>query len=390
MITKAVKNNFPISYILIILIFNILIPVTSFEYMEMESMNLLQWEYCLMGEGIILLGFWISNHLFSFCKFSKNTKNQKLSNLEISIYVALLIVGIFSYLFYFLKNGTGISSFLSSVNDESNEPFPLYSFFTTIPVLSIFLLLKSGTVKKHKQLWIFIFAFAFLQILTGKRWGFFLLLLFCASLVNYRKIKIKAYIFLLFVIVIAFAFFTLIRSNDSTLLTYRPYLRTKELRFEYRATEIFRYFGMSQRNMTIYLDRTACGTYFQRTSYFLFKLFGMPSNIKELTMVNGYNVTNIIGYMLIDFGSFWWLGLLVWAMALHFIILLSNFKKGSLFLTIFKGAAFLSFSLCFYAYLDTLISFFIVFPIFYFVIYITSHFMGYGGKKNDKNSLCGI
>ena len=361
------KKELPVSYLIIGAIFDILIPLTSFKNIEIRAMTNAEC-LCLLAELILYFSF-ICVDLGTINVRTERIlfKKSKISRLEEKIYAFILLIGVLSLLYNSYRNGIAIFKFIHNVNYTESEPFPLYSFFTTLPCLSIFLLVKEGAAKKKKTYIFLILLFISLQLLSGKRWGLFVLAIFLASIIDFRKLSCRSILIIGSLGTLFFLFYTLFRSNNEILTTYRPWLNTESLRLQYKLTELYRYFGMSQRNFSLYFTPENCGPLFQRTGYFFLKFFGFKNN-SNLIFVNGYNVCNIIGYMLMDFGNFWFIGLFIWGAAMHLIDALHEKKSSSLLLSILFGFSFLSLTLSFYAYLDSFISFGVVFPIVYFSI----------------------
>lgn len=330
-----------------------LIPFTSFSFPLMNSMSPIVWNYCLIGNCCFSLAIIVSL-LIKYRRFSSPFLRsfERTNHIENSLYLFILMVSIVVLFLNTIVNGLGVFS----GNIKITEPFFGYNILATLGSLAIFMLFRSfKNVSKKFKLFIIIFTaiYLFFQIFSGIRWTVILLILMCSSLMTVDKKRIFYFIVLAIGIVIIFIFANYFRRGADAIEKY--YIQTGLYNGSIDAffsTEIFRYFGMSQRLIEQYVISMNPGyAHGAFTSYSFFKWFvsvQLPDNIWQ----NGYNALNIIGYLWGDFGAFWPLALFLWSLVIASVYRLYKVNKNNSLIQYLWSIGFMSVALSFFCYMQ--------------------------------------
>ena len=342
------------------LIWLVLIPITSLPYPLMDVMSVLNWRYCLLGNVCFSLSIIFINFLYKpkqSCTFSRFTSNGKIG---IKIYYFLLILSIFAYIVSYLILGE-ISLF--SGNVKINQPFLGYNVITSLGALSIYILSKQISFK-NKFFVLLVVSYFILAVLSGIRWNLILLLIALLSSVNVTKKRL--YILFMFIILTILLFLIANSFRKGADEVEKFYIDTGIYSGSislFINTEIFRYFGMCQRNIeeyvNLHLSGQTGGIYTFYSFAKRFKDIELPNNI----WVNGYNALNVIGYLYLDFGNLWPLVLFLRSSLLLIFYKKYKVNKNDIFLSYMRALSFISIILSFYAYMQHYTNWIILFPV---------------------------
>ena len=274
-----------------------------------------------------------------------------------------MLASVFALIANTLVNGLGVFS----GNIKISEPFFGYNILTSLGSLAIFMLFRSfkSLPKKMKIVMILLtIAYLFFQIFSGIRWTVILLILMCLSLINVDRKRFLYFVILSAAIVGIFVFANYFRRGADEIEKYyiQPGLYNGSIDLFF-STEIFRYFGMSQRLIESYLTSMspgyAHGTF---TLYSFFKWF-VSIQLPENIWVNGYNALNIIGYLWGDFGHLWPLALFVWSLAIALVYRIYTFNKKNSLIQFLWSIGFMSVVLSFFCYMQHYTYWLTLFPL---------------------------
>ena len=207
-----------------------------------------------------------------------------------------------------------------------------------------------------------------LQLLTAQRFVAVVTLILAvvafASVHELSSKNIRKVLFLLLAVIGVFVLVSLYRGGASDQQVY--FINTGLYGGDplvLQATEILRYIGQSQRNLTTVMDRG-----FDVTSTATFTLSPITALFQEVptglgTSIHGYTANNVVAYLYSDFGTLWPFAVLVLSLIAHssYYRMLSRGSFASIFLWCVVA---LGLTTSFFAYVNAFTYWVLLFPVF--------------------------
>lgn len=356
-------------YSVVLIVWGILVPITSFSTILMSSMSVHAWEYVIIGELVILLGIYFSNKVFlttkdNFKKKCTNKNSFKLTRKTYKYLIFFLIISISTILMQFIFY-KGIPIFSSNTSAAKEfELFPGYNIVANLGTVSIFCIFQDKKYRVKKYFIALAILYFVILILTGIRFSIILTLLMIISSIKFNRKNIKYLISLIVLIIIIFFIANSFRrSNESISLYFIQSGLYNGTVSSFNLTEILRYFGMSQRTMDMWIQHYDPGINMARFTLYPFAkmLFIDLDSVKDLS-IYGYNATNIFSYLYADFGFLWPIVALIWSYiwGKTYIRCKSN---GNLISRYWWSIGMISYVLSFYCYINAYTYWLTIYPL---------------------------
>lgn len=242
--------------------------------------------------------------------------------------------------------------------------YPMLSSIGSI-ALVVFARSPQGLQKRHLMAGV---TYLVLQLLTGQRFvaiiTLVMILIAQGSNASSSRPKLGRTILVALGVVGAFMFVANFRGGESDQRRY--FLETGVYTGDpvaLGATELVRYVGMSQRNMSTVMDRRFdVEQLLEHTASPILSLFGEPLGGLG-TSISGYTANNAIAYLYHDAGDLWPLLALLWGLGVNWIYWQSRRWSGSLALAYVWYVSAMGLVLSFFAYVSAYVYWVLVFPL---------------------------
>lgn len=336
---------------ILLFVWGLLIPLTSFESVFMERMSTNSLQITLLAEIFMMVGLMLSNK-----GTVKSEKNRKcILKMNVTMFRVMLIIILLSITTIVLTMVKIRTIPLFSDNSSSfktAELFPGSNIFINIGTIGVFYIFCDKE-KRKKPISIIVIGFYFLVlILSAIRFTLFFVALMCISNIILDKRNFKYFLIVGVSLLVLFYVASFARRGNDLVEDYfiNSGLYDGSVTL-FQSTEIIRYFGMSQRVTEQYMNTYLPGANrFGYTLYPILKIFFIDKQLLPNVWYNGYNAMNIIGYLYGDFGFFWVIAIMIWAFVNNTIYLKYSFKK-TLINRYLWSIAFVGLILSFYCYI---------------------------------------
>ena len=345
-----------------------LIPATSFSAPLMPEMNAGEWMPCCIGVLVFSIGGLILSANFDKREVMRNSRRIKaLDGKTECILIALIGISIAALAVNFLLTGE-IALFSEDYSARKiGGAFPGYSFLSSLGSIGVTLLASAKIAKRRKTFVVFTVVYLLLQTLTGQRFVAILTMLMAVSLFASSKLErgqLKKLAAVVSAVLLVFLFVSSFRggSEDKTLFFINTGIYSGSVD-EMTSTELLRYVGMSQRNMSIVMDQP-----FDPALLLEYSLSPITSLFKSVptglgTSVSGYTANNIIAYFYHDAGALWWVLMLLWSLSVNALYFRFLRSRSSLINSYLWALASLSILLSFFAYVNAYVYWVLQFPL---------------------------
>jgi hypothetical protein len=355
---------------LYVTIWLILVPLTSMDAPLMPAMSLEQIRTCLIGGSVYAAGGLIVGILVqpgSAATISLPRTPIQISPRLMRLAQALLVVSIIAMLGNMALSGD-VALFSELAESRKAKAvflgYPLLSSLGTISLVVGALSIKvTWTHRASAGLYLV------LQLLSGQRFvaivGILLVVATVGSLGELSRMRVRRVATLLLALVGAFLLVAQFRGGaaDHNLYFVETGIYNGDPQ-ELNATEILRYVGMSQRNMTQVMDRTFDGTHaleFTLSPILWVLGFGVSSGLGTSTF--GYTANNALAYLYHDAGPLWPLLGAFWAIVINIVYWVMRERPHSLTWRFCWSVAALGLSLSFFGYVNAYVYWVVLFPV---------------------------
>lgn len=351
----------------------VLVGITSFSFPLMPTMTTEEWNITLL----FIVSFCVGGCVISFVykkimgdKLCDEIKSNSfnISTFQYVMFVILILIGIIVHVYQTISFG----GFVIFSDDPSSDRYS-YSIgglgsLSTFGTLGIFGCIISPKYRRKVLTIVLSFIYLFFLIVEGVRFQVFLTILLCLGVYSKTKIRLRTLIIgilLLLLSVWLFDFVANARQGASN--TYRYYIQTGLYSgkvSEISSTEIFRYFGFSQRLTDYYWKYYKPGvSNMQYTLYPITHTFGLDSKLPDRIWVMGYVATSLIVYFYCDFGYFWPIATIVFSVLVNLSYYSYMKNNKSLIQLYFWSLSLFALTMSFYAYVNSYVYAILYFPI---------------------------
>lgn len=366
------KNSAPLAnpVTIYIVIWLLLVPLTSFGVPLMKPMSSFEWQMCA-GFGITysiagLLIAWRSP-----ISVEEHISEHNLSRSQERALLGLIAISVIAIAVNFLMGGIALFS-EDDMARKTAGAFYGYALLSSVGSIGIVLLANHYRLHRPVTYLILTASFIVLQALTGSRFVAIITLVMTGALIASRKLS-KKHVRILLIggicVLAVFIFVAYFRSSADHMEYY--YIssgiysgETSDL----TSTELIRYFGMSQRNMsTVLSEDFEIGSLLEYTfSPITFLFQETPGGLGTSTY--GYTANNIISYAYHDAGWMLWLVLFAWSLAVNISFVRYSRNKQSLTRSYLWAMMAMSLVMSFFAYFNAYVYWVLLFPIMVRVI----------------------
>ena len=360
---------------LVFITWGIIIPISSFSFPAMESMSALAWNKCLLTEMVAL-----STCLIFQKKGIRKINSFILSKSEEIILISILSISIIVLLYAYSQMGF-IASSENVDSFRTIDLFPGFNILSNFGTICVPVLLANEKKRYKLVSYLLSIIYLILLVLSAIRFSFILCLCLLLSyfiFVNKKQLKI----IILYIIagLLVFVLASFIRRSANSIYYY--FINTNIFSgsaVEFNLTEVFRYFGYSQRLMEQYsLTNVGGQNHAMFTLYPVLKMFSIEPEMVSLGDVYGYNANNLITFLYADYGIFWPVGVF-----LFYLLgtVCYNFKiaRNSYIASYFWSVALFGMFFSFFTYFHQYVYWLTIYPIVLIVIHLF-----FGGEKNVK------
>ena len=353
----------PVSIYMVIWL--VLIPLTSFEAPLMEAMSSFEWRMCA-GFGVT---YCIAGLLLA--RKTEVTTEKVVTSYEISsstenVLLGLIGVSIAAMVANFTLGGVALFS-EDDLARKTLSSFVGYPLLSSVGSVGIALLANHYRLRRPKLYVILLVAYLMLQALTGARFVAIITLIMTGVMVASHRLG-KKHLRMLALggvcVLLVFSFVSSYRSSAEHMDYY--YISSGIYRGEasdLTSTEMVRYFGMNQRNMSAVLEREfSLENTLEHTLSPITSVFA--SNPEGLgTSTYGYTANNIIAYAYHDAGWGMWALLFVWSLLVNGAFTRFSQNRASLIRAYWWSAMAMSLTMSFFSYLSAYAYWMFLFPV---------------------------
>lgn len=359
-----------------LLVWMVLIPLTSGPCPLMDQMTLLQINTCLISNVFFCLGGFFGTRLsFVSPRQRRNKQDLNLNISRITYQTCMFLIMLSLVVFIILIRLNGIPFFASDTNAARRTFYnmPFSSFFHMLGIPAAYIIFSDSKFRKKRLFLLFFFLYSISLLLIGVRFVLALELLMILSSLedSNNRLSVKKVAELLIIGVAVFYLITSIRGgiNDKQKFFINTGIYSGRAEDLVR-TEIVRYFGMSQRVMEQYFRNYAPGCTKGLFTFYpiLKKVFSPEKIIGNGVNIYGYTATNIIAYLWMDFGYFCFFAWLLWSIVFNMIFLYYKQYSHSLIIRYLWAIIVFSLFMSFYSYVDSIAYWCFEFPILIFII----------------------
>ena len=350
----------------------VLVPLTSLEAPLMEPMSSFEWKMCAgFGVTYCLAGLIVARRKGITAEGSVTT--YEISPATENALLGLIGLSIVAMLVNFALGGVALLS-EDEMARKTLSTFLGYSFLSSLGSVGVTLLANHYHLRKPKRYVALLVVYLALQALTGTRFVAIITLIMTGVMVASHRLGKKHFRLLMLggvCVLLVFSFVSAYRSSSEHMEYY--YISSGIYRGEasdLTSTELVRYFGMNQRNMTTVLSRDFSSddlleyTLSPVTSI----LTGDPGGLG--TSIYGYTANNIIAYTYHDAGFAMWVILFIWSVLINATFILYSRNRASLMCAYWWSTMAMSLTMSFFAYLNAYAYWMFLFPIVVWFIQI--------------------
>lgn len=352
---------------IVLFVWGVLVPLTSFQTIMMDALSHNEWIYCIIAEMAIIVGIIASN--YSRVSKQKFVDAFELRKSKFRVLLFFLLISILAICIGFYIRG-GITLFSANVRQNMDkEIFMGYNILANLGTICVFCIFQDRKYIKNKLV-IFLTAVYFvLLILTAVRFSIIIMVVLLMSTITFNKKNMKKIIAGTTAIIAIFLYVNAYRKGIGDIQKY--YVNTNLFSGDVKQfyyTEIIRYFGMSQRLMGQWIDNFSPGVNVCKfTLYPLFKTFFIELSCVENIYFYGYNATNVVSYLYVDFGYLWPLILIIWSYVWGKSFV--NFRlRSNLMNRYWWSIGLVSYALSFYCYIYHYVYWLTYYPLFIYII----------------------
>ena len=374
---KTRKILCPITVLCII--WMILVGCTSFEFPLMRQMNSWDWLVCELFVVFFSLGGILSIAIKNKrneieCQIKKECQIEKY---KFYFCLGLIVLSICIHLYQvYVYGGFVIFSDNPSI-ERQKYTLPGLATLSTLGTLGVFYIANDKKYRKNILFIVLSILYLGLLFMVSVRFQIFLTIIMVAACSFAGKINVKYLLGILLAGLILVAVFLVIGSVRSGIEEADKYFIQSGLYSgdvkDIVNTEIFRYFGYSQRLVDLYWDHYTPGEAMgAHTLYPFIHMLNLDVKLPSGLWHLGYVATNIVTYLYLDFGHFWPLACVVYGLIVNFSYYNYLYDSNKKWKGYFWAVCCFSLSLSFYSYIHSYIYLIVYFPVVIFLMDIAS------------------
>ena len=372
-----------------------LVGITSFNFPLMDAMTTWEWNITIIFSFAFTIGGLIISFIikpnYSKIKEKNDTDNGvKINDFKYLCFIFLIIIGILVHVYQTIKFGGFVILSDNPSADRNEYSVSGLGSLSTLGTLGIFGVFVDKKYRKKTASIFLSLVYLFFLLVEGVRFQIFLTILLCVG--SFTNIKINrryllAGLICIISLILIFNFIATIRQNSTGAYLY--YIQTGIYSgdaSDITKTEIFRYFGFSQRLTSYYWEQYKPGVSFGAyTFYPITHTFGINVLLPERIWVLGYVATSWIVYLYCDFGFLWPLAVVILSLIINRIYFNYSMKKNKLLRQYLWSLCIFGLTMSFYSYIDSYIYAILYFPIIILIINICDNTLKQGEILHGKN-----
>lgn len=360
------------------LIWLIAIPVAAFDYPLMPAMSSEQWVYAL---SFILIFLIASAIVTRFVLGDKNFPDCPHRSFQLPpkwrcFSFFLVVISVVAVLADAVLHGGFIASSSTVYLERFRTSFSGYYLLRSLGNLGVVLLVQDPQIRKKPSFFVAVLAMLFVDLSIGVRFDLFVLgigVISAFSNTRFSRRSVAALIIVMLGAVLAFMLIASLRDGIEQLQKYNIdtgfyHGKVDEL-FN---TELMRYVGYAPRNTIDYVEQNLGGVMMGGyTLSPIADLLQISVTTPELIQHYGYNATDIVSYLYMDFDVLWPFFAFAWSVLIN-LAYYKGTSGDSIFCKYWRAVALISLTLSFYTYIHAYAYWIAYFPI---LISIANHFL---------------